>query len=255
MPTKAKTQAEVRLLPGPGRREVPRTGAVESEQRAEIDVPETALAELWRPEMLERLARAYWRWLNRISLGLLRVVYEHEARVVVLLFRPFALLRFHAPEYETQKSRGVVTWRIDRGLLVAREGENGDGYLRIAVERLDDAGETDAPVPPGHVRVRISSAVANFYPWLRGSGWFARVGTWLYSQTQLRIHILVTNGFLRSLARLELPPSRVGALRGEIAAGGDDEAAAAGGDGPGAAAGDGATPAAGGAEVDEEARV
>jgi hypothetical protein len=255
MPTRAKTQAEVRLLPGPERREVPRTGAVESEQRAEIDVPETALAELWRPEMLERLARAYWRWLNRISLGLLRVVYEPHARTVVLLFRPFALLRFHAPEYETEESRGVVTWRIERGLLVAREGEDGSGYLRIAIERLNDSGESGAPVAPGRVRLRISSAVSNFYPWLRGTGWFARFGTWLYSQTQLRIHILVTNGFLRSLARLDLPPSRVGALRGEIAAGGDDEGAAAGGDRAGAEAGGGATPAGGGAEVDEEARV
>jgi hypothetical protein len=37
---------------------------------------------------------------------------------------------------------------------------------------------------------------------LRGTGRFARFGTWLYSQTQLRIHILVTKGFLRSLDEL-----------------------------------------------------
>jgi hypothetical protein len=215
---KGITPAEVRLLPEQ-RREVPRTGAVESVQRAEVDVPEDLLTELWSPEHLERLARAYWRWLNRISLGLLRVVYEPEARTVVLLFRPFALLRFHAPEYETEPSRGVVTWRIERGLLVAREGR-GKGYLRIAVERLDDAEvRASAPPPPGRARLRLEAAVANFYPWLRGTGWFARFGTWLYSQTQLRIHVLVTNGFLRSLARLDLPPSEVGALRGEIAAG------------------------------------
>jgi hypothetical protein len=215
---KGITPAEVRLLPEK-RREVPRTGAVESVQRAEVDVPDDLLTELWSPEHLERLARAYWRWLNRISLGLLRVVYEPEARTVVLLFRPFALLRFHAPEYETEPSRGVVTWRIERGLLVAREGR-GKGYLRIAVERLDDAeARASAPPPPGRARLRLEAAVANFYPWLRGTGWFARFGTWLYSQTQLRIHVLVTNGFLRSLARLDLPPSEVGALRGEIATG------------------------------------
>ena len=63
----------------------------------------------------------------------------------------------------------------------------------------------------------------NFYPWLRGSGRFARFGAWLYSQTQLRIHVLVCNGFLRSLAALDLPPSRVGSLAGEIVAGGGDE--------------------------------
>lgn len=239
---KAKTPVEVRLLPDPVRREVPRSGAVESEQRAEIDVPETVMAELWRPETLERLARAYWRWLNRISLGLLRVVYEPDARTVVLLFRPFALLRFHTPEYETDESRGVVRWRIERGLLVASEGR-GRGFLRISVERLHDAGESGAPVPPGHVRLRVSSAVANFYPWLRGTNWFSRFGTWLYSQTQLRIHILITNGFLRSLARLDLPPSRVGALRGEIAAGGGNQGA------------DGGTVEQAAAAADEEARV
>jgi hypothetical protein len=57
------------------------------------------------------------------------------------------------------------------------------------------------------VLVRVE--VRNFYPWLRGKGPFARFGGWLYSQTQLRIHILVCNAFLRSLTRTELlrPPS------------------------------------------------
>ena len=208
---------------------MPRTGAVESVQRAELDVPEARLDDLWRPESLERLARAYWRWLNFISLGLLRVVYEPDSRTVVLGFRPFALLRFRAPEYEMTDHGGVVTWRIERGLLVAREGEDGRGYLRIEVERLDgnEAAENAPAPPPGRVRLRVANSVANFYPWLRGAGWFARFGTWIYSQTQLRIHVLVTNGFLRSLARLDLPPSEVGALRGEIPprAGGDEEAA------------------------------
>lgn len=226
MPPDERTPAQVRILPDPVRREVPRTGAAESIQRAEVDVPEPVLADLWRPEALERLARAYWRWLNRISLGLLRVVYEPDARTVVLLFRPFALLRFRAPDYEVDDSRGVVTWRIERGLLVSREGR-GEGYLRIAVERLGDSGapgESGVSVPPGHVRLRVEASVANFYPWLRGTGRFSRFGTWLYSQTQLRIHVLVTNGFLRSLARLDLPPSRVGALRGEIAAQAEEDA-------------------------------
>ena len=65
----------------------------------------------------------------------------------------------------------------------------------------------------------MSTEVSNFYPWLRGSGRLARLGTWLYERTQARIHVVVTNGFLRSLARLDLPPSRVGALTGEIQAG------------------------------------
>jgi hypothetical protein len=70
--------------------------------------------------------------------------------------------------------------------------------------------------------------VANFYPLLGGWGWFARIGAKVYELTQLRIHIIVTNAFLRSLARLELLPSVVGALRAEAAearAEGDDEKA------------------------------
>ena len=191
---------------------MPQTGAVSSVQRAEIELPAPRLEELWRPENLERLARAYWTYLNRLSLGLLRVLYEPAARTVVLLFRPLALLRFHAPEYETGAERASVTWPIDRGLLVSKDGR-GEGYLRIAVARLE---ATD----PGRARLAVSAEVANFYPWLRGSGRFARLGTWLYSKTQVRIHVLVTHGFLRSLGRGELPPSRVGALRGEIEQGG-----------------------------------
>ena len=47
--------------------------------------------------------------------------------------------------------------------------------------------------------------VRNFYPWLRGSERFARIGAWLYGQTQLRIHRLVCNAFLRSLGRRLTP--------------------------------------------------
>ena len=52
-----------------------------------------------------------------------------------------------------------------------------------------------------HVEVEI----ANFYPAI--ATWVAR---WVYVQTQSRIHVLVTHGFLRSLARLELEKSAVG---------------------------------------------
>jgi hypothetical protein len=62
-------------------------------------------------------------------------------------------------------------------------------------------------------KVLVSSEVANFYPTIGGWGWFARIGHFLYRITQLRIHVIVTNAFLRSLARLDLAPSVVGALR------------------------------------------
>jgi hypothetical protein len=212
------TPAQITIVEGPGREHVPQTGAVSSIQRAEVDMPAAELERLWAPEHLERLARAYWRYLNRISLGLLRVVYEPAARIVVLLFRPLALLRFRAPEYETHSERASVTWPIERGLLVGKDGRD-QGYLRIGVKRLEGSA-------PGRAQLCVTAEVSNFYPWLRGSGRFARFGTWVYSHTQVRIHKLITHGFLRSLARLDLPPSRVGALRGEIEAGSQPNAEA-----------------------------
>ncbi len=206
------TPAVVKICEDPETTEIPQTGAVTSVQRAEVEMPAEQLEQMWKHEYLERLGRAYWAYLSRISLHLLRVVYEPEARTVVFLFRPFALLRFHAPEYEADAERGSVTWKIDRGLLVARQGHDSGGFLRIAVERAGDG-------PDGTARLGVQAEVQNFYPWLRGSGRFARLGTWLYGRTQVRIHAIVTNGFLRSLARLDLPPSRVGALRAEIEGG------------------------------------
>src|SRR5205085_8205811 len=100
----------------------------------------------------------------------------------------------------------TVTWRIERGLLVAKRGR-GHGFLRISVERPaeDDGSEL--------VTVRVSSEVANFYPMLEGTGWYLRIGRVIYRVTQYRIHVVVTNAFFRSLARLDLASSVVGALR------------------------------------------
>jgi hypothetical protein len=200
----AEVPAQVLLLPERGPSAVAPAGAVDSAQEAIVRLPPETLEELWRPEYLERLARAYWRYLSRISLGLIRVVYADDSRTVVLLSRHLPLLRFGPPEYDTEREGASVTWRIRRGLLVAREGRE-KGFLRISVRRRAAPGE-----------LHIGVEVRNFYPWLRGRGRFSRFGAWLYGQTQVRIHRLVTFGFLRSLARLDLPPSRIGALRAEI---------------------------------------
>ena len=57
----------------------------------------------------------------------------------------------------------------------------------------------------GWSTVHVEVEVASFYP---------AIATWLtgfvYSHTQSKIHVLVTHGFLRSLARLELEESAVG---------------------------------------------
>ncbi|MGH2900897.1 MAG: hypothetical protein ACRDMZ_19635, partial [Solirubrobacteraceae bacterium] len=132
-------------------------GAVRSVQAADLTLPATALEELWSPMNLERLARTYWRFLARCTLGLIRVRYDDDERAVVLLTRPFVLLRFRAPEYEMDATRGVVRWRIADGVLVSRAGRNGDGYLEIEVERC-------ARVDRETARVHVEVEVANFYP-------------------------------------------------------------------------------------------
>lgn len=176
----------------------PATGAVRSIQSGDVLLPEELLAERWSPMYLERLARTYWRFLTRVTLGLVRIKYTDEERFVVLLFRPLELLAFHAPEYEMDGSRGVVRWRIMRGVLVAGQGREGDGYLEIDVRRCP-SDET------GKARIHVEVEVANFYPALATTA-----GQWLYAVTQSRIHVLVCYGFLRSLARLDLAESRVG---------------------------------------------
>src|SRR3954451_12318870 len=98
------------------------TGAVRSVQRAEVLIDRAALEEIWTPLHLERLARTYWRFLTRVTLGLIRVKYTDAERFVCLLFRPFVLLSFKAPEYEMNATRGIVRWRIEKGILVSREG-------------------------------------------------------------------------------------------------------------------------------------
>jgi hypothetical protein len=195
-----------------------RTGAMRSVQAADVLLSERVLSELWSPENLERLARTYWHFLTRVTLGLVRVRYTAGERFVVLLFRPLTLLAFSAPEYELERDHGVVRWRIVRGLLVARAGRKSKGYLQIDVRRVRDrspGGEslgaessTGATLEvESTARLHIEVEVANFHPAI-ASGLSLR----LYNATQARIHVFVTHGFLRSLARLDLAESRVGRL-------------------------------------------
>jgi hypothetical protein len=177
-------------------------GAVRSVQTAELTLPSDALEALWSPMQLERLARTYWRFLSRVTIGLIHVDYGEAQRTVVLLRRPLRLLRFKAPEYAMDAERGTVRWRIEDGLLVQRQGHNRDGYLQIDLQRL--------PEPtPGRGRIRVEVAVANFYPSIA-----RRLSRPVYRATQSRIHVLITYGFLRSLARLDLAESRVGRFAG-----------------------------------------
>jgi hypothetical protein len=213
LPENRPLPARVRIVHVPEQGYAP-DGSVSTRQEAEITVPAKALDALWKPEHLEDLARTYWAYLTKVSLGLIRVRYGENCREIVLLGRPLVLIRFHPPEYETSATRGVVTWRIERGLLVAPSGRNR-GYLRITVERPPTSD------PDGEVPIRVSSEVAHFLPALSfpGSSIFNKFGRWLYRFTQLRIHVLVTHGFLKSLGNLRLERSRIGRLRATEPAG------------------------------------
>jgi hypothetical protein len=176
----------------------PETGAVTSVQAADLTMPADQLRAIWTPMHLERLARTYWRFLSRCTLGLVRVKYTEEERFVCLIGRPFVLLSFQAPEYEMNANRGIVRWRIERGVLVSRRGRGGNGYLEIDARRRPSPRE-------GYERLHVEVAIANYYPEIA-----SKLGRWIYANTQSRAHVLVTHGFLRSLSRLDLAESRVG---------------------------------------------
>src|SRR3954466_2793213 len=139
-------------------------GAVRSIQGADVILPAAELEKLWSPTNLERLARTYWRFLTRVTLGFIRVKYTDRERFVCLLFRPFVLLSFQAPEYEMDAQHGIVRWRIESGVLVSARGRvesgvlvsargrGGNSYLEIEVNRLSDT------------RMNVEVEVANFYP-------------------------------------------------------------------------------------------
>jgi hypothetical protein len=175
-------------------------GGVRSAQSAMLTLDGEDLERLWTPPNLENLGRTYWRFLTRVTLGLIRVIYDEDSRSVVLLVRPLTLLRFEVPTYELARDKGTVTWPIRDGLLVARGGK-GSGWLSLAVERL--------PAVAGESRreVKIVVEVANFYPAIA-----AGLSTVVYEMTQAFLHVLVTHAFLRSLANLRLDVSRVGTL-------------------------------------------
>ena len=206
LPENRPLPASVKIVHVPEQGRSP-DGSVTTRQEAELTVPRAELDRLWTGESLENLARTYWAFLTRVSLGLLKVRYGKESREIVLFGR-IVLLRFHKPEYETGSTRGCVTWRIHKGLLVAPGGRN-KGHLRICVERPAEVNGD------GEVTVCVSSEVGAFVPMLTFPGLRALsgFGRWLYRQTQLRIHVIVTHAFLKSLGNLELESSRVGSLR------------------------------------------
>src|ERR1700721_1030047 len=127
-----------------------------SVQSADVTLEQRELEMLWTPGHLERVARTYWRFITRVTLGLVRVVYSESEGSVGLLEGHLKLLSFDAPEYEMDAERGLVRWRIKRGLLVARSGHDGLGHLQIDVRRLP-------PEVDGWARLHGEVEDANFH--------------------------------------------------------------------------------------------
>jgi hypothetical protein len=197
---RGRLPARAAILSPPRSTVIASDGAVRSAQSAVLTMARDELNRLWTPENLENLGRTYWRFLSRVTLGVIRVVYGADERRVVALARPFTLLRFDPPEYVLEGDHGNIKWRIRDGLLVTRSGR-GCGFLAIDVRRFNSDDREDQAL------VKIEVEVANFYPSIASS-----FSTPVYEATQSSIHVLVTHAFLRSLAKLDLARSKVGAL-------------------------------------------
>ena len=185
---------------------IQRDGAVRSVQSAVLTMTSSDLERIWTPANLENLARTYWRFLSRVTLGFIRVKYTADSRCVVLLGRPLTLLRFGAPEYTIEDDHGAVRWPIRDGLLVARTGR-GCGFLALDLRR-EQSGRTGTD---SQEDLLIEVEVANFYPSI--SVGFSQP---VYEMTQSAVHVLVTHAFLRSLAKLDLARSKVGQLADQL---------------------------------------
>jgi hypothetical protein len=189
------------------------TGAVYSIQTASITTPTERLDGIWSTQHLERLARSYWLYMERFSLGLVRVYYDDRGRYVCFLSRHLPLLGFSEPEYEFGETHGVVRWPIDRGLLISRKGR-GRGYLEIEVHRRDGVGTDEKPLSRTYVELEVSG----FYPTMNSG-----LAYLVYKHTQSRYHVLLAYGFIRSLARADLAPSKIGRFAAAVDVAEDDD--------------------------------
>ena len=180
---------------------VDRSGAVRSVQSADVEMPVAALAAIWSPMHLERLARTYWRFLSRCTLGpgARRVHRGRTLRRAASAARS-SCWRSAARVRDGRRPRGRAL--ADR----ARRARRAAGRRRRRLPR--DRRQALADERPRARRLHVEVEVANYYP--RIASTFTQ---WAYAVTQSRIHVLVTYGFLRSIAKLDLAPVEGRALR------------------------------------------
>lgn len=114
----------------------PESGAVHSIQTATITTPTARLDAIWSPRHLERFARAYWQYMERFSLNLIRVRYDDEGRYVCLLHRRLCVLGFGVPEYEFGGDRAWCGGRSVADYWPNGDGTRGSSNSRSGVTRV-----------------------------------------------------------------------------------------------------------------------
>lgn len=152
-------------------------GAVESEQVVLLSRPVVEFS----PAGAERLGRAYWREVERITWGLVRGRRQGSALELRLAGRGPSLLRFGPPTVEVSDELVSCRYPIVGGLLARRAA----GAITFA--------QTGLPRPG------MRSTITGFFPRLA-----ARQGEpdWtgaLYSHVQSRIHVAVSRRYFARL--------------------------------------------------------
>jgi hypothetical protein len=148
-------------------------GAVESEQRIALERP---VVEFTRAGA-ERLGRAYWPEVRRITGSLVRPRQRGSALELRALGGP-VLLRFGEPTVEASDTRAACSYPILGGLLASRA-----------------AGEITFEQTAGAMR----STIRGFFPRLAGREGEPDWTGALYNKVQSRAHLAVTRRYFRRL--------------------------------------------------------
>ena len=124
--------ARVVILHVPSSPATRRTAPSEAKQVAEVTLPRAELERIWSPEYLERLARTYWSFLSRFSLGLIRVLYTRtrarscSSRAPSCCFASASRSTTSTPTAARSPGRSIAAcWWHRRG--------RGRGFLRLSV--------------------------------------------------------------------------------------------------------------------------
>jgi hypothetical protein len=133
----------------------------------------------------DELLRLYFDYVERFTLGMIRVAESGEGVEFRLAGLGSALIRFSAPLHEKTGKSGKTVLRICGGLLVQpKECDRGQLEFRVETEGAD---------------TRVTLQLADYCPLLLGSNRPSLLRKWLYRLTQAYIHKVVTIRFLRSV--------------------------------------------------------